>query len=57
LARLLTYLLVLSALVQPIEEVIFIEEEHLEEGSEESVGPTQMEVENSVLWAYRYQLP
>jgi hypothetical protein len=29
-----------------------IEEEHLEENTEESAGPTQMEVENSVLRAF-----
>jgi hypothetical protein len=29
-----------------------IEEEHLEENTEESMGPTQMEVENSVLRAF-----
>ena len=29
-----------------------IEQERLEEGSEESAGPTQMEVENSVLRAF-----
>jgi hypothetical protein len=38
-----------------MQEVIFIKEEHLEEGPEESARPTQMEVENSMGF-YRYQL-
>jgi hypothetical protein len=33
-------------------EVIFIEEERLEEDSEERAGPTQMEVKNSILRAF-----